>query len=92
MKNQDFIAHGGLVLNNFGGIQIELSSCGESVRYRYNYGDDNSISEIFEAEIEYFCNGEEDEQYCAAFRAGKGDNESIYFLDEFIRIDHAKNF
>ena len=56
------------------------------------YGDDNSISEIFEAEIQYFCNGEEDEQYCAAFCAGKGDNESIYFLDEFIRIDHAKNF
>lgn len=77
--NDDFTPHGTFCLNNWGGIEIEISRCGEGLRYRFNFGEPSS--ESFEAEIEF------DEAGDAGFYATQGHAEpEWYSLNDFLRV------
>jgi hypothetical protein len=86
----EFTPMGVMCLTNFGGIEIELSHCGDGVRYRFNYGD---LSEPVEAEIEYLPNpdytgtendteNDKEDGLYAAFMV----NDTAYFLGDFMAI------
>lgn len=70
---KDFKPHGCLVLNNWGGIEIEINDTNESVRYRY-FGNVGRKP----CKISYTNKGR------AYFRAHK----RRYYLDEFMRVDY----
>lgn len=89
---EPFTVHATLCTSNFGGIELEISDCGDGVRYRHNYGD-GKPGEIFEAEIVYRPNEDldgtsEDDGYgdYPCFIAGEGENETVYFLADFMRV------
>lgn len=80
----EFTPHAAMVLSNTGGIQIELSSCGTMLRYRYNFdgiADENfETVEICPEELtqETF---EEHEDVPMGFYIG----DTFYSLSEFMR-------
>lgn len=77
--SDEFTVHGVLLLNNWGGIELELSRCGEGLRYRFNFGEPSEDS--FEAEIEYDSAGD------AGFYATQGHAEpEWYSLQDFMRV------
>lgn len=92
MEFQDiFTPQGAHVLNNYGGIEIELAHSGEGLRYRFNFG--NGPSEAIEAEIVYLENedlqGTEDNDGTdtfPAFYVGEGENKTAYFLADFMAV------
>lgn len=91
--NDQFTPHGATHLTNTGGIEIELSRDGEAVRYRYNYGQDLVKEEIVEAEIVYRENpdldgttDDEGQGGYPCFVVGEGENETVYFLADFMRV------
>ena len=88
---EPFTVHATFCTSNFGGIEVELSPCGDGVRYRHNYGE--AIPDApKEAVIEYRYNPELDETEneeigpFACFVDGEGENERVYFLSDFLRV------
>jgi hypothetical protein len=66
---ENFTAHGYLTISNHGGVEIELSPCGDGLRYMW------FDREPEEAEILYDKNGE------AYFKIGK----TRFYLSEFMK-------
>lgn len=78
-----FTSHGFLTVCNHGGIEIEINSSNDSVRYRFNYGDpeDKDNMEIFETEIIYEFIEDDPTEATAGFKHG----DTFYSLNEFMR-------
>lgn len=57
MKNNTFIVHGYLTLNNWGGIEIQLNETGEAARVRDNFGGEK-VNKTKWQEIKYNREGE----------------------------------
>lgn len=82
-----FSPNGAMQLTNCGGIEIELSPCGDGVRYRFRYGQD-PLDNPVETEIQYLPNpdfagaDDPDGGLSPAFMVG----DTAYFLDNFMAI------
>lgn len=91
--NDQFKPHGAAHLTNTGGIEIEFSRDADGLRYRFNYGQDLDKEPIIEAEIVYRENpdldGSDDDEGQGdypCFIVGEGENETVYFLADFMRV------
>ena len=82
-----FKPQGFLVVCNHGGLEIEISASGDSLRYRYDFGEDNNDpnldTEIKETEIIYEPN---ENNPSGDFIAGFMVNDSFYALSDFMRL------
>lgn len=82
-----FTIHGYLTICNHGGLEVEISSSGDSVRYRYNFGEDNNDTnldtEIKETEIIYEPN---EDDPSGDFIAGFMVNDTFHPLSGFMRV------
>jgi hypothetical protein len=88
MNSKEFTAQAYEPISNVGGLEIMLNRSNDGVFYRFNYGQDIENEEIFEAEIEYGQEDDEDnnsEEIRAFFRHG----ETKYFLDRFMKTNYG---
>lgn len=84
MTHTEFKPHAGITLSNHGGIEIMLNRSNDGVYYRFNYGQDLSKEEIFEAPIIHLF-GEDDEEGNPGFY--HSEDESIFYsLNEAMRF------
>lgn len=72
MANSEFKASGYLCLSNSGGIEVEINSCGDGVRYRFTH--DQKVSRW--QEIKY--SRRESRPYFVC-------HKRRYYLDQFMR-------
>ena len=81
---EQFIPHGWMLLTNCMGIEIELHPDGDSLRWRYNYGQDDidNKQQVTEAEIVY----EPDEDNTGEFLDGFYIKDTFYSLQNFVII------
>ena len=77
-SNEVFVAHGYMGMDNFGGIEIQLSDSGDSARLRFY---DDEVTDWLE--IEYGINEDDDEDIYNYVRF----NDEEYGLDEFVRTN-----
>jgi hypothetical protein len=92
-STEEFSPDGTMILNNWGGIEVQINNSGDGLRYRYNYGEEPD--EVKEAEIEWFPDPDTDEEantpdgdereYLAGFKV-EGEDEP-YFLRDFMRTN-----
>lgn len=89
----EFTVQGVHCLNNWGGIELEMSRCGSGVRYRFNFGEDTSNLEVFEAQIEEFDNpdwdgtDDADNEFVSGFQhTNKNGSVDVYYLQDFMRV------
>ena len=87
IEQEEFTPHGYLCTCNFGGIEIEIHPSGDSLRWRYNFGeeDPNLNTDIKEAEIQHVYDDETGETQ-AGFWIGEEPTADFYSLSEFMRI------
>ena len=79
---EEFKVHGGTHITNTSGIEVELGSSGDGLRYRICWGQENPIVE--EAEILYMESSEEDDESDAYFLDTSG---TIWKLNEMMRVN-----
>ena len=85
-----FEAKGVMCLSNTGGIEIDFDRSNDTVFYRFAYGQEVP-DVVTEAQIDYQQNPDLDETEndengpFACFVVGEGENETIYFLSDFVR-------
>lgn len=79
---ETFTPTGTLVLSNFGGLEVELSSCCTVLRYRFNYGDVDVDDLGVETEIVEAEEPNDDGDYESGFYV----EEQFYSLSEFMRV------
>jgi len=81
---KEFNPNGFYTISNCGGIEVEINSSGDGVRYRFRYGqDDLENEEIFETDIIY----EPDEDDPSGdFIAGFLHGDIFYSLNNVMRI------
>lgn len=70
-----------LVLSNSHSLTILINNSGDGLQYQYNGGNDNNI---YETEIEYLEDTDNEELIQPAFKTEEG---NIFFIGEFMR-DH----
>lgn len=88
-----FTPHATQILNNWGGIELEVSRCGDGCRYRFNFGEDAAELEVFEAEIVELDNpdwdgtDDDDNQMLSGFEhTNKNGSVDIYYLKDFMCV------
>jgi hypothetical protein len=85
----NFIPHAYITLSNCGGIELMLTRSNDGVFYRFNYGQDLTTTEIFEAEIVYI--NDEDNEDVSEAGFYHGEDESIFYsLNEAIKIPQSQ--
>ena len=86
MTNNEFKPQAYITLSNSGGIELMVHNSGDGVYYRYNYGQDLTNEEIFEAPIVYLSPESEDGEGNTGFY--HNEDESIFYsLNEAMRIN-----
>ena len=75
MKSTNFNPCAGLCLSNWGGIEVEINSYGDGIRYRFNFGEPEKEKVSRWQEIKYSASGR---PYFVCHRRR-------YYLDEFMR-------
>lgn len=84
-----FTPHAYITLSNCGGIELMLNRSNDGVFYRYNYGQDLNTTEIFEAEIVYINDENNEDVSEAGFY--HGEDESIFYsLNEAMKIPQSQ--
>lgn len=87
---KEFTAQGFLTTCNFGGIEIEIYPSNESLRWRFNFGEDDPDlnNEIHEAEIVYEPNEDNPAgDFVAGFFIKANEDEATFYpISDFMRI------
>lgn len=89
ITHANFIPHAYITLSNCGGIELMLNRSNDGLFYRYNYGQDLNTTEIFEAEIVYI--NEENNEDVSEAGFYHGEDESIFYsLNEAMKIPQSQ--
>ncbi len=87
----NFTPHAFITLCNTGGIEIMLNRSNDGVFYRFNYGQDLTKEDIFEAEIVYLYGEDTESNEDANAGFYHGEDESIFYsLNEAMKIPQSQ--
>jgi len=89
MTHKEFTPHAFITLSNSGGLEIMFNRSNDGVYYRFSYGQDLTTTEIFEAEIVYIQDENNEDISEAGFY--HGEDESIFYsLNEAMKIPQSQ--